>query len=129
METAQRERSGRSTTAAVDRRAHVRVKLDAAISARRIGGDDTLTIEEASIAGFSTKSPVPFEPESSYHFRLSDPAGQVAVVGAVCRYCTVLEGGDSPSYLVGFELEPLPARRVELIFGASLSDAASQRKS
>ena len=129
METVQGERSGRSTAADVDRRAHVRVKLNATISARRIGGDDTLNIEEASIAGFSTKSPVPFEPESSYHFRLSGPGGQVAVVGAVCRYCTVLEGGDSPSYLVGFQLEPLPARRVELLFGDNLSAVPSQPKS
>ena len=110
------------TPADIDRRAHVRIKLAASITARRIGGGDSFTIEEASIAGLSVKSPVPFEPESTHHLRLSDAAGQVVVVGAVCRYCVEVDGSYPPSYLVGFKLEPPAARREPLILGVIPTD-------
>jgi hypothetical protein len=107
----------------MDRRAHVRVKLHSAITAQRLGDDNTFTIEDASIAGFSINSPVPFEPESSYHLRLSDAAGQVVLVGGICRYCTTLDGTTPPSFRVGFELDSPPSRRVPIILGASPDDA------
>jgi hypothetical protein len=120
METARREQS---TTAEVDRRAHVRVKLHSAITAQRLGDDNTFTIEDASIAGFSIYSPVPFEPGSSYHFRLSDAASQVVLVGGVCRYCRTLDDTSPPSFLVGFQLDSPPSRRVPIILGVSPDDA------
>ena len=120
MKTAKGEQS---TTPSADRRAHVRVKLKTPIVARRLGGGDTFSVEEASVGGFSFKSPVPFEPGSTHHFRLSNAGGQVAMVGAVCRYCTALEGVEPPSHLVGFQFEPQPARRLRLILGAIANDA------
>jgi len=109
-------------TPEIERRANVRVKLNAPIVARRIGGGDTFHLEEASIGGFSIKSPVPFEPGSTHHFRLSNVSGQVAVVEAVCRYCTVIEGAVPLSHVVGFQFLPQPTRRLRLILGAIAID-------
>jgi hypothetical protein len=120
MKTAKHEQS---TTAEIDRRAHVRVKLNTPIVARRIGGGDTFTVEEASLAGFSIKSPVRFEPESTHHFRLSNSSGQVAIIEAICRYCTARDAADPPSHLVGFQFLPQPSRRLRLILGAIAIDA------
>ena len=108
----------RSTAAQIERRAHVRVRLEGSITALPLGGDNALVIEEASLAGFSTRSSVPFEPNSTVHLRLSDAAGQAVLVGAVCRYCTPLDSSDSPVYLVGFQLQSPPTRREDLVLGA-----------
>jgi hypothetical protein len=113
-----------STAAQIERRAHVRVKLDGSITAQPLGGDLALVLEEASIAGFSAKSSVAFEPNSTVHLRLSDAAGQAVLVGAVCRYCTALDGSDSPVYLVGFQLQSPPPRREELVLGMPANDAS-----
>ena len=116
-------KGGHATSIEVDRPSRLSVKLDTAIIARRFGGGDTFTIEAASIAGFSIRSSVPFEQKSVHHFRVSGADGQMVLVGAVCRYCTGCEGSDPTSYVVGFELEPAPARRVELILGVMANDA------
>ena len=117
MESTNAARRETSTTAEAERRAHVRVKLDGTITAQALGGSDASPIQEVSIAGFAIRTTVPFEPGASVHFRLSDALGQVAFVGATCRYCTALEGSDVPSYLAGFQLQPPPPRRTPLILG------------
>jgi hypothetical protein len=109
--------------ATTDRRANARVKLTPPLTARRIGGGDSFAIEEASIGGFSIKSPVPFEPDSVHQFRISNAGGQWAIVSAACRYCTVPDSSEPSSHLVGFQFLPQPTRRLRIVLGAIAIDA------
>jgi hypothetical protein len=124
MEDKKAEPAAESGT--VERRQHLRVKLTARIAGRPLGVDQSFVVEEASVGGFSIKSPTPFVPDSDYRFRMSNESGQSTIVEALCRYCNPIptEGdAGSPSYLVGFQFLPQDTKRLRLIWGAIAIDA------
>ena len=107
-----------------ERRLQVRVQLSEPLMARDIGLADTFLVLEASLGGFSVQSDLAFSPGSEHHFRVASPTGQVAVVTAICRYCTKApDSSDSPAYLVGFQFTPQPTKRLGLFLGAIAMDA------
>jgi hypothetical protein len=105
-----------------ERRRQVRVQLSEPLLARHIGLADTFAVEEASLGGFSIHSHVAFDPGTEHHFRVESPTGQVAVVAAVCRYCTPTTDAQA-AFLVGFQFPPQPTRRLRVFLGAIAMDA------
>ena len=102
-------------------RAQARVKLATPITARLVGSKETFVIVEASTGGFSRSTPRTFAEGQAYRFRIESPAGQAAVIAAVCRHC--LPADDSSAYLVGFQFMPQNTRRLRLILGATANEA------
>ena len=76
----------------LERRLLVRVQLSEPLMARHIGRTNTFLVEEASLGGFSLRSDVVFQEGTEHHFRVASPTGQVAIVAAVCPYCTAIPG-------------------------------------
>jgi hypothetical protein len=110
----------------VERRRHPRVKLTARIAGRPLGTEQSFVVEEASVGGFSIKSPTPFVPDADYRVRMSNESGQSTIVEVLCRYCNPIpvegEGGAS-TYAVGFQFLPQDTKRLRLILGAIAIDA------
>jgi hypothetical protein len=107
-----------------ERRLQIRVQLSEPLMARHIGRADTFLVEEASLGGFSLRADVAFEPGTEHHFKVASPTGQVAMIAAVCRYCTLAnESTEPPRYLVGFQFTPQPTKRLRLFLGAIAMDA------
>ena len=109
--------------AGVDRRAAARVTLRTPLVARRPGDPTSFAIEEASMGGFSIKSPVSLQPDTIHHFRIANAKGQVAMVQVACRNCVQLQTDGAPLYRIGFEFLPQSTRRLRIVLGALASDA------
>ena len=102
-----------------DRREHPRVKLSGGVTAKLVGTSEIFILDEASVGGFSIRSPKEFLPATTYRFRVESRSGQAAVVMAVCRHCLRMEhGGDASPYLVGFQFLPQDTQRLRIILGA-----------
>ena len=118
------KKSQETHAAEIDRRQNPRVKLAVQLVARHVGRGDSFVVEEASVGGFSVVTAMAFEPDSQHHFRFAGPSGDTAIVSAICRHCTRIEGQDqTQAYRAGFQFLSQPTRRLRIILGAVATDA------
>jgi hypothetical protein len=104
-----------------ERRSNPRIKMLTTITARLVGTHEMFVLDEASVGGFSVRSPTKFVPGTSYRLRLESATGQATVLQAVCRYCISVPL--EKTHVVGFQFVPQDRAKLRLILGAIANDA------